>query len=72
MRRKRTTWLFPAPKGGMWPRSKFAVKFKEWAKSAGIDITFHDLRHTFASLMVESGVYPKVLQELMGHTRPSR
>jgi integrase len=67
MRRKGTTWVFPAPKGGMWHRSEFAVKFKLWAWEAGLDITFHDLRHTFASLMVESGVHPKVLHELMGH-----
>lgn len=32
------------------------------------DITFHALRHTFATRMVESGIDYKTLQELMGHS----
>ncbi|WP_458012653.1 tyrosine-type recombinase/integrase [Candidatus Solincola sp.] len=29
---------------------------------------FHDLRHTFASLCIEGGVDPKILQAMMGHS----
>lgn len=32
------------------------------------DIRFHDLRHTFASLLIESDVSMKVVQELLGHS----
>jgi len=28
----------------------------------------HDLRHTCASLMIECGVPPKVVQDIMGHS----
>ncbi len=28
----------------------------------------HDLRHTAASLMIQAGYPPKMLQEIMGHT----
>jgi integrase len=28
---------------------------------------FHDLRHTCATLLLSKGVYPKVVQELLGH-----
>ena len=31
-------------------------------------VRFHDLRHTYATLLMESGVQAKVVQELMGHS----
>jgi integrase len=31
------------------------------------NLLFHDLRHTFATLMLKGGEHPKVVQEMMGH-----
>jgi integrase len=31
------------------------------------DIRFHDLRHTAATLMLQQGIHPKVVQERLGH-----
>ncbi len=30
-------------------------------------IRFHDLRHTFATLLLARGTHPKVVQEILGH-----
>lgn len=30
-------------------------------------LTFHECRHTFASLLIDAGVNPKAIQEFMGH-----
>lgn len=38
-------------------------------RDAGIRrITFHGLRHAFASIAVDADVHPRVLQEMMGHS----
>ena len=38
------------------------------AKLAGLEnVRFHDLRHTFASLMLLRGAKPKVISEALGH-----
>jgi integrase len=51
--------------------------FHEAVKLAGLDrpvepkLTFHDLRHAFASIMIERGVSSTVLAAIMGHTNSS-
>ncbi len=43
--------------------------FKEPLTLTGLpDIGFHDLRHTAATLMLQQGVHPKVVQERLGHS----
>jgi integrase len=42
--------------------------FKPLLERAGLPrITFHDLRHTCASLLFQRNVHPKLVQELLGH-----
>ncbi len=42
--------------------------FKPLLKRAGLpDISFHDLRHTCATLLLSQGTHPKLVQELLGH-----
>ena len=44
-------------------------KFQQLVKKAQIvrHIRFHDLRHTHATLLLLSGINPKVVQERLGH-----
>jgi len=43
--------------------------FGRIAKRAGLEnVRFHDLRHTFASLMLLRGAEPKVISEALGHS----
>lgn len=43
-------------------------EFARIVKRAGLkDVRFHDLRHSFASLMLHRGVPPKVISEALGH-----
>ena len=45
-------------------------QFKALSKRAELPvISFHDLRHTHATMMLEAGVHPKIVQERHGHSK---
>jgi integrase len=48
------------------PRA-FTRVFERLIKKAGLDVTFHGLRHTFATLALSKGVDVKTIQETLGH-----
>jgi integrase len=56
-----------------WTATNLAARhFKPLLKRAGLpDIRLYELRHTFATLWLESGEHPKVLQEILRHSRIS-
>jgi integrase len=43
-------------------------QFRTIARAGGLDVTFHGLRHTHASLMLESGADLKVTSSRLGHS----
>jgi integrase len=53
--------------GSPWWSSGFDRAFRKAKKRAGIDVRFHDLRHTHATQLLRAGVYPKVVSERLGH-----
>jgi integrase len=44
--------------------------WKPLLREAGLPLgtRFHDLRHTCATLLLTKGVYPKIVQEMLGHS----
>ncbi|WP_456414363.1 tyrosine-type recombinase/integrase, partial [Oceanithermus profundus] len=64
-------WVFPAGTGAETPINPRNLEraFKGLLKKAGLpDYRFHDLRHTFATRTLASGVDPKTVSGLLGHT----
>ena len=53
-------------------RSLVRRSFLPLLEAAGLPrIRFHDLRHTAATLLLGQGVHPKVVAEMLGHSRIS-
>jgi len=48
--------------------STLTHNFGRIVKRAGLSARFHDLRHTYASLMLAAGVHPKIVSEALGHS----
>jgi len=64
--------IFPNNAGGPIDKNNLIKReFDSTLKKAGIErIRFHDLRHTYASLMIEQGESIKYIQTQLGHSSP--
>jgi integrase len=62
--------VFPSPRGELLNDDNFRHRVFRPAvrRSALTGLRFHDLRHTYAALMVAAGAHPKYLQAQMGHS----
>src|SRR5215475_7519711 len=62
-------WLFQTPVGTQIDPSNLRKKFNRLLVDAGMRrIRFHDLRHTFASLLLQNGEGLAYVKEQMGHS----
>ena len=69
-----TEWIFPNPLCPEQPVSPGSAyrRLKGILEEAGLpDLRFHDLRHTFATHALASGVDAKTLSGILGHTKAS-
>jgi len=60
--------VFPSSNYNFRTTGNLRVRFQKVCKNANIEhINLHGLRHTFATRMLEQGVVPKVVSEMLGH-----
>ena len=61
-------WVFLSHTGNRWADQTLRRAFKDSLTKAEIrQVRFHDLRHSFASLLIQQGANPKYVQEQLGH-----
>lgn len=64
-----TGLVFPGRDGRPLHGSVLPKGHKRWCEKAGVPvIRMHDIRHTTATLLLEQGVHPKVVAEILGHS----
>jgi integrase len=60
--------VFPSKEGGYLNPSNVRRQLYRLMEKAGVRrITFHDLKHTHASMLIRSGAQPKIVQARLGH-----
>jgi len=63
-------FMFLRIDGTQWRKDHQRERMKDACETAKIEqhITFHNLRHTFASLLAMNGTQPELIQRQMGHS----
>jgi integrase len=66
--------IFPARAGTLTDADNLVQRsFEPLLKRAELPrVRFHDLRHTFVTVLLSGGTYPKVVQEMLGHANISQ
>jgi integrase len=61
--------VFPSTVGTFLDPTNVHHRFERVLKSAGLPVLrLHDMRHTAATLALEAGIHPKVVQDMLGHS----
>ena len=60
--------LFPRDDGQPLTKTQYRKRWEKYCESIGYDITAHQLRHGYATILYEAGIPDKDAQELLGHS----
>ena len=58
----------PDPDSRPYHPTRLTREFKSFCKMNGFEMTFHDLRHTFASMMIAGGTDVRTVASYLGHS----
>ena len=62
-------WVFLSPEGFQWEERNLRRGWYRLLSHAGLRrVRFHDLRHTWVSLLIQTGAHAKYIQEQAGHS----
>jgi len=59
--------VLAVPRGGPWWPYNFDRMWRKFKAEQGLEIRFHDLRHSHATALLKAGIHPKVVSERLGH-----
>jgi len=63
-----TGLIFCREDGGLLTKTQYRKRWLRYCESIGFEITAHQLRHGYATILYEAGVADKDAQELLGHS----
>jgi integrase len=66
--KKKKGLLFPREDGGLLTKTQYRKRWIKYCQAIGHDLTAHQLRHGFATILYEAGIPDKDAQELLGHS----
>ena len=61
-------YIFTNEKGEILRSNESSRDWRKWCGKYGIECTFHQLRHSFATTCCEAGIEQRVVQGMMGHS----
>ena len=62
-------WVFLSPTGFRWEERSLRWCWAKCLRASGLRrVRFHDLRHTYASHLIDLGAHAKYIQEQLGHS----